>query len=201
MGWSRSMRKRYAANRTASFMVLAACRLSPACNSTRWPASRFRTEIPIACVCAARISASACSRLLIADLEQVLPGVDPGRVAVGPLHLHRVAADLVHAPRLHVGLDLLLAHHAPAAPLLDALRTGAARAQPARREPGLPAVVPADEQVAVVVEGESGRLGLWLFRLDLVEKAHGQVVAQFAAGFTATRKGAVLSRLSWSGWD
>src|SRR5258705_343312 len=187
MGWSRSTRKRYAANRTASFMVLAACRLSPACNSTRWPASRFRTEIPIACVCAARISASACSRLLIADLEQVLPGVDPGRVTVGPLHLHRVPPHLVHAPRLHVALHLPLAHHALAAPLLYALRAAAVRPQPPGREPGLPAVGPADQQVAVVVECQGDRLGLRLFRLDLVEDAHGGVLGFTPSGRNFTR--------------
>src|SRR5262249_38086266 len=171
--WSRSTRSRYAASRTASFMVLAACRLSRACSSTRWPVCRSWTEIPIACAWAARISASACSRLLIADLEPVVPGVDPGRVAARPLHLHRVPPDLVHPPRLHVVLHLRLAHHPPAAPLLHAFGAGAARPQPAGRESGLPAVVPANEQVAVDVEGQGDRLRLRLLGLDLVEEAHG----------------------------
>src|SRR4051812_47365265 len=102
---------------------------------------------------AARISASACSRLLISDLEQVVPGVDAGGVAVGPLDLDRIPADLVHAPRLHVLLHLPLAHHAAAAPFLDAFGARAAGAQPPGRELRLAPIVPADEQVGVVVQG------------------------------------------------
>src|SRR5712671_2281157 len=153
-------------------MVLAACRLSRARSSTRCPLSRSWTETEMVCACAARISASACSRLLIADLQQVVPGVDPGRVPVRPLHLHRVPPHLVHPPRLHVGLHLGLAHHPAAAPLLDALGARTLRPQPPGRELRLPPVVPADEQVALVVEGQGGRLGLRLLRLDLVEQAH-----------------------------
>src|SRR2546427_755388 len=112
---------------------------------------------------------SACSRLLIAQLEQVIPGEDAGGVPVGPLDLHRVAPHLVHALRLHVCLHLRLAHRAPAAPFLDAPGAGAVRAQPPGRELRLPPVVPADEQVALAVEGQVRGLGLRLFWLELVE--------------------------------
>src|SRR6266480_3206492 len=44
---------------------------------------------------AREISESAFSSLLIANLEQVVPGVDAGRVPVRPLHLHRVPPHLV----------------------------------------------------------------------------------------------------------
>src|SRR3989475_4214254 len=87
----------------------------------------------------------AVSTLLFAQLQQVIPGVDSGRVPVGPLRLHRVPPDLVHPLRSELALDLRLPHHAPAAPLLHALRARASRAQPARRELRVPAVVPADE--------------------------------------------------------
>src|SRR3954469_2908904 len=94
--------------------------------------------------CAARISASACSRLLISDLEQVVPGVDAGGVAVGPLDLDRVAADLVAAPWVYALPPLPLAHHAAAAPFLDAFGARAAGAQPPGRELRLAPIVPAD---------------------------------------------------------
>src|SRR5260370_6564823 len=62
-----------------------------------------------------------------AQLEQIIPGVDAGGWAVVPVVLHRVAADLVHPARLHVLFHLRIADDALAAPLLDALRAGAAR--------------------------------------------------------------------------
>src|SRR5438477_352937 len=114
------------------------------------------------------------STLFFPQLQQVVPGVDPGGVAIAPLDLHRIAAHLVHALRLHVLLHLLFPHHALAAPLLHALRARASRAQPARRELRVPAVVPADEQVAVGVERQIGGLRLRRLRFDLVEQAHAQ---------------------------
>src|SRR4051812_33864837 len=150
--------------------------------------------------CAARISASACSRaaLLVIqcsaavrlrpavgravglppELAQVVPGVDAGGVPVAPLDLHRIAAHLVHALGPDLRLHLLVAHHALAAPLLDALRAGTARAQPSGRELRLPPVVPTDEQVALRIEGEVGWLGLRRLRLELVEEAHGGLVTR-----------------------
>src|SRR5438445_263798 len=110
----------------------------------------------------------------VTAVPQVVPGVDPGGVAIAPLDLHRIAAHLVHALRLHVLLHLLFPHHALAAPLLHALRARASRAQPARRELRVPAVVPADEQVAVGVERQIGGLRLRRLRFDLVEQAHAQ---------------------------
>src|SRR6267143_3535672 len=121
------------------------------------------------CALPAAISASACSRLLIAQLEQVIPRVDAGRVTVGPLDLHRVAPHLIHALCPHAVLHLRLAHRAPAAPFLDAPGAGAVRAQPPGRELRLPPVVPANEQVALAVEGQVRGLGLWLPWLELVE--------------------------------
>src|SRR5882724_9014055 len=37
------------------------------------------------------------STLFFPQLQQVVPGVDPGGVAIAPLDLHRIAAHLVHA--------------------------------------------------------------------------------------------------------
>src|SRR5438105_9606059 len=116
----------------------------------------------------------AVSGLLFAQLQQVLPRVDPRRVPIAPLDLHRISPDLVHPLRPDLALDLRLPHHAPPAPLLHALRARASRAQPARRELRVPAVVPADEQVAVGVERQIGGLRLRRLRFDLVEQAHAQ---------------------------
>src|SRR5207249_2654999 len=91
----------------------------------------------------------------------------------------------LHSPRAHVLLDLFLADHAPAAPLFDTFRAGAAGAQPAGRELRFLAVVPAHEEVAIVVEGEIARLGLRLVRLELVEEAHGSSIDRFEADVRA----------------
>ena len=72
------------------------------------------------------------------------------------LYEHGVAADLVHPLRLHALAHLRVARHALAAPLLDALRAGAAGAQPAGRELRFLPVVPAHEEVPLVVEGQIG---------------------------------------------
>src|SRR5712691_7136150 len=108
-----------------------------------------------------------------AQLEQVVPGVDAGGVAVAPLDLDGVAADRLHPARAHALCDLAFAHHPPAAPFLDALGARAARAEPPGRELRLLAVVPAHEEIAVVVEGEIAGLGLRRVRLELVEESHG----------------------------
>src|SRR5207237_7292418 len=70
------------------------------------------------------------SALRGAQLQQVIPRIDPGGVAIAPLDLHRIASHLGHALRLHLLLHLLIPHHPPPAPLLDALRARASRAQP-----------------------------------------------------------------------
>src|SRR5437870_5068722 len=113
-------------------------------------------------------------------------------MAVAPLDLDGIAADLVHPLRLHVGLHLALAHHPLAAPLLDALRARTARAQPARRELRLLAVVPAHQQRALVVEGQVAGLGLRRLRLDLVEQAHADVVARSAMQRSVFRSSAIF---------
>src|SRR5215467_10412415 len=70
------------------------------------------------------------SGLLLAHLEQVLPGPDARVVAVAPVDAHRVPADRLQVLRPHVRLDLRLADGPLAAPLVDAARAGAARPQP-----------------------------------------------------------------------
>src|SRR4051812_36816618 len=130
---------------------------------------------------------------LVADLQEIIPGVDPGGVAVAPLHLHRVAAHLVHPLRLHAVLHLRLADDAAAAPLLDALRAGAACAEPLGREPGFAPVVPADEQVAVGVERQVGRFRLRLSRLQVIEESHASVLAHLVCSGDARARGVLRS--------
>src|SRR5919204_4364140 len=98
----------------------------------------------------------SCSGVLLAELQQVLPRIDPRGVPIAPLNLHRIPPDLMHPLRPHILLHLLLAHDAPPAPLLHALRARTPRPQPPRRKLRLPPVVPSDEQVALVVERQIG---------------------------------------------
>src|SRR5436853_3073643 len=143
-----------------------------------------------------RYQSEAASGLVFTQLQQVVPRIDPGRMPIAPLDLYRIPPDLVHPLRADVPLDLPLADHAPPAPLLHALRAGASRSQPARRELRLATVVPADDQVPLIVERQIARLRLRRLRFDLVQQAHapGSTASGIHRPCSARRSCSVPSR-------
>src|SRR5262249_22061494 len=95
--------------------------------------------------------ACACTRLATdlagTELAQPLEGVDPRVVTVAPEDAERVAPDRRDPHRFHVGNDVELADAPLPRRLVDALCTGAARAEVEHARDALVAIVPSDAEV------------------------------------------------------
>src|SRR5437868_12414810 len=171
----------WAAIRTATLNVLAACTRSSARANASAPVSRSTTATltragayDAAALARASVRRSS-SGLLLPHLEEVLPGIHAGVVPVAPVDAHGVAADGLQVVRPHVGADLRLTDGTLAAPLVHAPRAGAARAQPLRREPALGPIVPAHHHPALRRDGDVARPHRRHVWLDLVEKSHASL--------------------------
>src|SRR5437762_1806828 len=157
------------------------CTSSETTSFPRSSAVRFRNEVPALTngvrtppmMAVRRPVRFVISTLLLApQLEEEVPGVDPGVVAVAPLQARGISSDRLEVLRPHVGFDLGFADGALPAPLVDASRAWAACPKPVRPEAALLAVVPADVDSPVRRDGDvSGPYGRSV-RLQLVEEAH-----------------------------
>src|SRR5437764_1381565 len=130
------------------------CTSSETTSFPRSSAVRFRNEVPALTngvrtppmMAVRRPVRFVISSLLLApQLEEEVPGVDPGVVAVAPLQARGISSDRLEVLRPHAGFDLGFANGALPAPLVDASAAGAARAEPLRAEAALRSVGPLDD--------------------------------------------------------